>query len=654
MKNQRPSSAMLRSRARRWSGAWIGRLVCALLVQLFLLGSAHATFPATGTWVTYSLSYPFHVVWGPGLMPDAGACVATFDAWNAEINANPDLYYIVGVEYVGFSNSYPWVCSYNSIRPDGTKQPGTYSIRPAGNICPTGSTLTSGAYCMCNAGYVEEGNGCIVPKFGGALSCRVDGFQKGHPILPATAEKYRAELDWSDRGPAPLSFERYHRSRWSTGSSGPQAGMGQTWSHSHHFSLSITSDGNLTTATVAAPNGETQTFTKPSGASTWSANNTADTLVELGPNALAYKRASDDVTFNFDGVGKLQSRAERNGWVTVYAYDAAGRLATVANPFGRSLTFVHNGAGQLTGITTPDARTISFGYDAQGRLASVQYPDGKSRSFVYENASFPQALTGILDESGARWGTFAYDSFGRAVTTELNGGVQRYQVSYGSPGTATVTDPLGTGRTYRYGFNASKIVVTSGGLTSGEDEVDAKTRAQDANGLVTSETDFKNVRTDTGWDTARRLPTSVTRAVGTPEAQTITTQWHASFGLPALITEAGRTTAFSYDGQGNLTSKTVTDRNSPPNTARTWQWAYNAQGLVVTETAPNGAVTSHEYDTSGNVTKSTNALGHASLYGYDSANRLVTQTEANGLSTTYTWDARDRMLTRTIGAGTSG
>ncbi|WP_221885742.1 DUF6531 domain-containing protein, partial [Variovorax sp. MHTC-1] len=485
-------------------------------------------------------------------------------------------------------------------------------------------------------------------------SCRItDGIQKGQPILPATAEKYRSELDWSDGGPAPLSFVRYYRTRWSAGDSSPQAGMGQVWSHIHHYRLTVTSAGDLSTATVFGPEGDVRSFTRAVGSSVWGISNSADTLVELSPNWLAYKRANDDVTFNFDGSGKLQNRVERNGRSTAYTYDSSGRLAGVTNSFGRSLTIAYNATGQLTSVTTPDARSLGYAYDSVGRLASVQYPDGKSRSFVYENASFPQALTGIFDENGARWGTFGYDRWGRAITTELSGGLQRYQVGYLTSG-ATVTDPLGTSRTYSYGLNAGKLAVTSGSRPSGEGEDDAKTRVQDSNGLVTSRTDFKDIRTDTSWDSARRLPTSATRAVGTADAQTTTTQWHANFSLPVLIAESGRTTGFSYDAQGNLLSRTITDTAGSPNTVRTWQWTYNTQGLVATETAPNGAATSYEYDTQGNLTKSTNALGHATLYAYDSANRLVSQTSPNGLNSTYTWDARDRLLTRTIGAGTSG
>src|SRR5262249_10899523 len=147
------------------------------------------------------------------------------------------------------------------------------------------------------------------------------------------------------------------------------------------------------------------------------------------------------------------------------------------------------------------------------------------------------------------------------------------------------------------------------------------------------------------WDVTRRLPTSVTRGAGTPDAATVTTQWHATFSLPALVTESGRSTAYTYDSVGNVLSKTVTDTSSSPNTTRTWSWTYNAQQLVATSTEPNGAVTTYEYDTRGNLTKSTNALGHVTQYGFDTANRVISETAPNGLVTAYTYDARDRVLT---------
>ncbi|KQW56486.1 RHS repeat-associated core domain-containing protein [Variovorax sp. Root411] len=174
---------------------------------------------------------------------------------------------------------------------------------------------------------------------------------------------------------------------------------------------------------------------------------------------------------------------------------------------------------------------------------------------------------------------------------------------------------------------------------------------QDANGLIISETDFKGAITTTTWDVARRLPTTVVYASGTPDAKTVTTQWHTTFSLPVLVTEPGRTTAYTYDAGGNVLSKTITD--TVTNKAQLWQWTYNTSQLVDTATEPNGAVTSYTYDTRGNALTSTNALGHVTGYTYDNANRVTGSTAPNGLVTTYTYDQRDRLLTQTVGGQTT-
>ncbi|MGJ7562323.1 RHS repeat-associated core domain-containing protein [Variovorax sp. GB1R11] len=508
--------------------------------------------------------------------------------------------------------------------------------------------------CRCNDGFGsnQAGDACVAityPTPPEPPSCKraADGAQVGAPILPARAEKYRSETDWSDSGPGALSFTRTYRSTWASDSTWTGTSLGKVWSHSFSAKLVATPSTSPVTAAITTGQGYERTFARVSGASIWSGTNNADTLAQLSSGGWTYSRADDNTTFSFDGSGKLQTQTDRNGWVTTYIYNGAGQLASVTNNFGRTLAFGYNGAGQLNTVTTPDSRIIAYGYDNTGRLVSVLYPDGKSRNFVYENTSFPQALTGIFDEAGVRWGTFAYDSTGRAISTQLAGSVDSYQVSYPSAGSARVTDPLGTIHNYNYGMTMGKLAVLAGSMPSGESKSDAANRVQDANGLITSETDFTGAVTTTTWDVARRLPTTVVYASGTPEARTVTTQWHSTLALPVLVTEDNRTTAYTYDAVGNVLTKTATD--TATSKAQLWQLTYNAQKLVETATEPNGAVTSYAYDTRGNVLTTTNALGHVTSYTYDTANRVASSTAPNGLATTYTYDARDRLLTRTVG-----
>jgi RHS repeat-associated protein len=345
----------------------------------------------------------------------------------------------------------------------------------------------------------------------------------------------------------------------------------------------------------------------------------------------------------------VQTRTGRNGWATTYGYNSAGQLTSIANPFGRSLTLGYDSVGRLSAVTTPDSRIIGYSYDNVGRLSTVTYPDGKSRTYLYENNAFPNALTAILDEAGVRWGNFVYDGQGRAVMSELAGGVERYSVSYSGSNSAVITDPLNTSRSYGYSTKGGRMVVTAGSMRSAYPGADALSRVQDSNGLITSETDFTGAASTTIWDATRRLPTTVTNAFGTSEARTSITQWHPTFSLPTLVTEPGRTTAYSYDAVGNVLTKAVTDTAASPSSTRTWSWTYNAKQLVATATAPNGAVTSYTYDSFGNLLTAANALGNITTYTYDPANRVASRTEPNGLTTTYTYDLRDRLLTQTVG-----
>jgi len=476
------------------------------------------------------------------------------------------------------------------------------------------------------------------------------GARTPNPILPASAEKFRSETDFVDKGPNALAFTRTYRSGWiNVGVS--NAGLGQAWSHNHDIRVMALPASAPVAATIVRGDGSTRTFSKLVGTSTWSTTESTDTLTRDSQGNWTYRRFDDDSVLSFTSDGKLQTQARRNGWSWAYTYDGVGRLATIGNGFGRTLALNYNSAGQLVGVLTPDLRSIGFAYDSMGRLAVVTYPDAKSRTFVYENVSFSQALTGILDETGARFATFAYDPQGRAIDSALAGSVDRYGVSYPSAGNAHITDPLGTSRSYSYSTIKGKLAVTGGSLPSGTGEADAASRIQDANGLITSETDFKGVVTTTTWDVARRLPTTVVRASAIPEAQMVTTQWHPTFSLPALVTQTGRTTAYTYDALGNVLTRTITD--TVTNQAQLWQWTYNAQQLVATAAEPNGAVTSYTYDPRGNVLTATNALGHVTSYTYDNANRVVSATAPNGLVTTYTYDPRDRLLTQTVGGQTT-
>jgi YD repeat-containing protein len=487
-----------------------------------------------------------------------------------------------------------------------------------------------------------------------------------NPILPATGEKIKLQTDFTDAAPHSLDFTRTYRTAW--GDVNPASGMGTNWNHRFGMQLVTGSDANR--KTLQMPDGSQRRFTRTGTTLPWVNTDGTDQLVETLTSGVVtnftYTSAQNDDVWQFNALGKPVTLTQRNGWAYTLAYNAAGQLATVTNKFGRTLAFTYGAvgtanAGLLTGVSAPDGQNISYNYNSYSGIIYAGYGTNNvqnttSIQYLYENPAFPKALTGMIDENNVRSATYAYDAQGRAVSSELAGGADRYQVSYGTSTaagslntSATITDPLGTARNYTYSNTAGSLAVTGANVTSNGQMPgsDAASRVQNASGLIDSETDYLGVQTMFTWDITRKLPLSTTKAAGLPEAQTTNTTWHPTLRLPVSVAETGRLTSYTYDTVGNRLSQSIVDTTT--NTAKTTSWTYNPQGLVATETAPNGGVTTTTYDAAGNPATVKNALNQVTSYLYDAAGRVAKETAPNGLVSTYAYDTKGRLLTMNRG-----
>ncbi|CAN7159770.1 DUF6531 domain-containing protein [Acidovorax sp. LjRoot74] len=499
--------------------------------------------------------------------------------------------------------------------------------------------------------------------------CKEEAYSGGstpNPIIPATGDKNKPFSDVIGQGPHALNWSRTYRSLYANSRATyvlPLVGMSPGWGHNHSARLKPAgsalnwSDG--TAQTLVMGNGDLQRFTYSASTATWQNQNGSKRL-QTNASGWLYTDLDADRKLQFSATGLLQSVTGRNGWVTTYGYvqiNSIPMLKTVTNQFGRKLQLNYNTKGQLVSVAAGSKVQVSYEYDTSDRLLTARYADNTTNTYLYEHPSYPHALTGIVDENNQRFATYAYDDVGRAVSTEHAGAVERYQVGYPatSGGATTITDPLGTVRSFNYSASLGQLAVTGADKPDGLGLRDAASRVQSPLGLVTAETDFLGTTTSYAWDTARRLPTAVTEAAGKPEERTTITSWHPQWRLPVTVSEPGRTTSYTYDSAGNPLTQTITDTGAGMGSgiARTTSWTYHPSGLVATETAPNGAVTSYQYDSAGNLTSTTNALGHVDTYTHDTNGRVLTHTAPTGLVTTYTYDARGRMLTANRGGQTT-
>jgi YD repeat-containing protein len=297
-------------------------------------------------------------------------------------------------------------------------------------------------------------------------------------------------------------------------------------------------------------------------------------LDPLTSGGVAWRFAGDDDTQeDFDAQGRLLRVAYRAGALITAHWGEAGagtvsgsssgsgqrRLVALSDAYGRRLSFSYDDWGRLVAAVGADGARVAYAYDPAGRLARVVLPDGSTRQYLYEDARFPLALTGLIDERGLRLASWAYDARGRAVHSE-HAGVARHQLAYGVDGTVSITDPLGRVRTQQYQRVGQRLRLAgqSGPCVDCAGDI-ARREIDAASGLAWAEEDFLGVRTETTWEATRRLPLARVQAAGRPEARAVQVEWHPQWRLPLRVMERGRTTDFRYDDAGRLLTRTVMD-----------------------------------------------------------------------------------------------
>lgn len=659
------------------------------------------------------------------------AWFATFDeAADSQINVQCTVsrYKINCRDFIDYETyysgmGYGWVREFTFTDPNnGLSYSGPASggsvASPIGWECPvigiSGRPDPFGPYCPVLTSPLPPKN------TGGSVGKLCDGtspLRNGtNPINGATGNKYQREADLTDS--SGLIFLRSYNSVSNNIAALRGTTMGPLWRHSFDRAIYLSSNSTTSTATITRDNGKAYYFTLLDGSWT-SDSDIDDILVQLTDangvlTGWRYAVAADDSIETYDATGRLLTIADRAGRTQTLTYtdgtggpnggyvlDASANPTTTVLPtdlllrvtdaFGRALNFGYDSNSHIEKITDPAGGIITYGYDTQSNLVSVQYPDGRSKTYLYENPTFPHALTGITDENGERYATYRYDSQGRADDEDHGGPVDHYNLAYNPDGSTTVTDPLGTQRTYNFqtilGVVKSTGVSQPGGSGCG---AASSATTYDANGNVASRADFNGHQTCYAWDLTRNLETArveglatgstcpTNLATYTPAANSaerkILTQWDSRFRLPTKVTEAGRETSTVYDDHGNVTRRSIKDTASGQ--TRTWTTAYtyhaSIPGILVQKVedgprtdvadltttdyyAPDENCTGDPLGCRGQVKQITNALGHVTTYNeYDANGRVLRTTDPNGiLVTTFSYSPRGWLLSRTVGSETA-
>jgi RHS repeat-associated protein len=510
--------------------------------------------------------------------------------------------------------------------------------------CPAPWNYFNGSTCEVQTTAEVRGVPLVPPAC--PTDCGSKAGNEGNPINAATADKFARETDYLGAG---LTFARTYHSQ--TLESSHKLGYG--WTHSYDRRV-VLQQGGATPMLLVRPDGLHEPLYSISSTQFIADTASGIQLKKVGTEWVLY--LNDGAREFYDTTGKLLRLQDVSGKITTLNY-TNGLLTSVVGPFGHTLQLAYTN-NRLSQVTNPAGQAITFSYDTAGNLTQASYPDGASRVYHYENASFPNYLTGITDESNSRFATYGYDTTGRAVSTEHAGGVGHYSFVYQTNGTV-VTDPLGSSITYAFTTENRARQITSRALPGLTTSYAVPTSSTDFQRRATQKTDPRGIITKYIYD--QNHLTSRTEAFGTTLARTTSYLYRsADEDLPTQIDEPGRRTTMTYDSYANVLTRTVTDLTVTPNESRTWTYTYNASGQVLTVDGPRtdvSDVTTYTYYTCttgnhcGQVNTITNAAGHVTTYNAYNAHGQPTQiTDPNGLVTTLAYDSRQRLTDRCSGS----
>ncbi|WP_168794996.1 DUF6531 domain-containing protein [Paraburkholderia aromaticivorans] len=474
------------------------------------------------------------------------------------------------------------------------------------------------------------------------------------PVLPAEGIVTLSETDFMSGDALPLTFSRTYLSKpYDT----TQTAMGRNWVNNWQRRLDLTAV-NAATPQIVVYSGNQRPLTFKWNGTAWSM---------LGNRGLTLTKATNGDYSLTDGllgttevysanIGTLYSETTRTGTLRKFGFDYRGRMVAIneylvdrIGPGALRLDLQYDDSDRIVAAVDPLGNATRYAYDAKGNLASVTHPDGTIRQYLYEDARFPNALTGVKDETGSKTATWAYDANARVISVTHPDTTRNASFTYSTSGTTTLSDVRGTS-TYSFSFPDAW---RPGSVGTPDGRV---TRSWDAAGNLSQRT-TPDGGTQYTWDSANRPVKAVATVAGKTTVTTIAYN-DASSLRPHLVATAGKVRAFVYDPAGNVTGyaeQKTTDLTGEQGLQATGtgdQMTVGAQydgvgRLLAATIIRNGTKTedwTYTYDTRGNIETTQDAVSGWAMrtLGRDAANR-ATVIAGNSGQAAVSYDARGRV-----------
>jgi len=355
----------------------------------------------------------------------------------------------------------------------------------------------------------------------------------------------------------------------------------------------------------------------------------------------AYRLTQPDLTrLEFDADGRLSAVLDRSGVGVSLGY-SGGQLATVTDAAGRQVTLGYV-SGRLTRVELPDGRAIMFGY-TNGLLTSATDLRGKTTTYGY-NAD--ELLTTVTDPAGGTVTNTYHPQTDRVTSqTDQRGKLTTFDweptADAGAPagtGMSTVTAPDGGRWVERY---VGRVLVEQTNPLGHSVEL-----FYDADLNVVKEVDERGFATTMTYDGRGNMLSRTSPApLSDVETWTYNSKDQPLTWKVAAGTSQEQTIQYGYGAADRLTSIT-----QPSN--RTTTFSYTTNGQLDVETSPEGVAVDHDYDADGNLEWVRTELGSDTRYGYDDTGRLTSVVDPRGnvtgatpadFTTTFAYNDADQL-----------
>jgi RHS repeat-associated protein len=423
--------------------------------------------------------------------------------------------------------------------------------------------------------------------------------------------------------------------------------------------------------------------------STTSYYNALDQMIEQDSPSTTNQTAT---TYTYDGAGNVLTKTDGSGTATYtynpdnqvsgiaysntasgysapsavgYQYDNDGQRTQMTDGSGTT-TYAYDSLERLDSVTNGATHVVTYGYDADGNTTCISYPNSGSTTcpassgtgivtYAYDGAGNEISMTDWLGSGNVT--TFAYDQDGNLTQTTLPSGTTT-SVSNSYDNAAALTDTsykIGSTTTNLAALsrNADELIgsmtPSSGGATTyGYDPLNrvttgtAASYTYDAASQITSVTPSGSSATDFSYNTDGQLcwTASSTGSCSSPPGGA-TTFSYSSAGerLNSQPPSSGHPTTYGWDQAGDLVCETKPNSSSyscsSPNSTVTSTYAYNGDGLRMSDTPAGLASQQFTWDVGGSVPQLLEDGTNYYLYGANVGSAPIEQISITGSTPTY-------------------